>query len=543
MSSKEKATQVLQKLRALFSEKHRGYLVLALVALCGGLLYVFARETPGADSTPPPLIVSMGEAGKAGDVVVSEEAMKLAEIKLSPAELRQVEERLEVTGIIETGGNHFAKVTPLTAGKVSKILAFEGDDIRQGQVLAILESAELAQAQAALRQAQAHLQVYRKNLVRQRQLAQLGEFGSADLEESQNRSIDAQSQLVEAQRSLAEQQSALKIAESLVIQAEAEHETKRTQLERAESLPKVISRQRLERLRADVQIAESEVAVARANLVAAREELESAKSLQPLANKRYQDSQSALTREQKIFAAGHSKSRQLAEAEAALELAEVEVEGAKEAVRLLGGQPGAGSSVALLAPIDGKVQSASLTLGESVTTDQVAFTLVNLDQVWAELSLTPKDLAKAKVGNTVELRADSAPDQVFRGHLSSIGAAADDTTRTVSARMVMENPTAALKVGTFVKASIITDIRHQRLTVPETALQEHTGRATIYVANTESKGAFEVRHVILGETGKGWREIADGLAADEVLATQGTFYLKSEALKKSLSDGCCAVGE
>jgi len=40
--------------------------------------------------------------------------------------------------------------------------------------------------------------------------------------------------------------------------------------------------------------------------------------------------------------------------------------------------------------------------------------------------------------------------------------------------------------------------------------------------------------------GDGWREISAGLSAGEKIAVSGTFYLKSEALKSQLSDGCCA---
>ena len=47
----------------------------------------------------------------------------------------------------------------------------------------------------------------------------------------------------------------------------------------------------------------------------------------------------------------------------------------------------------------------------------------------------------------------------------------------------------------------------------------------------------------LGAEGEDWREVAEGLNPGERIATQGTFYLKSEALKSALSDGCCAVGE
>ena len=85
---------------------------------------------------------------------------------------------------------------------------------------------------------------------------------------------------------------------------------------------------------------------------------------------------------------------------------------------------------------------------------------------------------------------------------------------------------------------LITAERQQKMTVPEGALQEHNGRPTLYVALRG--GAFEVRHVLLGSKGKDWREITNGLKPGEKVAVHGTFYLKSEALKSSLSDGCCA---
>ncbi|HJN14875.1 MAG TPA: efflux RND transporter periplasmic adaptor subunit, partial [Armatimonadota bacterium] len=75
--------------------------------------------------------------------------------------------------------------------------------------------------------------------------------------------------------------------------------------------------------------------------------------------------------------------------------------------------------------------------------------------------------------------------------------------------------------------------------VPDGALQEKFGQHTVYVSHVVP-GSFEVRHVTLGVAGDGWREITAGLDAGEPIAVSGTFYLKSEALKSALSDGCCA---
>ncbi len=90
------------------------------------------------------------------------------------------------------------------------------------------------------------------------------------------------------------------------------------------------------------------------------------------------------------------------------------------------------------------------------------------------------------------------------------------------------------------RGRIITEVRRERVAVPLGALQEHNGKPTLYVEKEGHPGAFEVRHVKLGVSGEGWREIAEGLKQGEPVAVNGTFYLKSEALKSQLSDGCCA---
>lgn len=535
-----------------------------VVLLIGGLAALaliwlaFLRQPAETPTSVATLAVPEGQAGKAGEVLVTQEAMNLAEINIEPATIKQVQERLEVSGSIKTGGNQLAKVTPPAPGKASKLLVSVGDKVRQGQVLALLDSAELARAQADYQQAQARSEALQSALASQRELAGLGAFGSAEVEESRSRAVAAQKELQEAKRSLAtgqsqvvETETQLQIAKSEVHHAEAEVAVARAHLKRAESLPQLVSLQQMERLRADAHQAEADLVSAKAavtrgqaELKAARELLKASQKEQPLAREEVEIRRSAVAREEKVYAGGYSRNRELVQAETEARLASVELEAAAENVRLLGGTPGGGSEIPLLAPISGTVQEAALTLGETVGTDHLAFSIVNLDDSYAELAIAPSDLAKLKVGDPVELFSDAAPKTPFQAELTSIGATTDPVTRTIPARARVKTPSPLLTAGSFVKASIVTDVRHERLTVPEKALQEHTGRPTLYVAKSkEAGGAFEVRHVTLGTEGENWREITEGLKPGESVATGGTFYLKSEALKSSLSDGCCSVGE
>ena len=544
-------------LRSLTSRRH------ALLGLAGAVIVAVIliglynkNSQPTAPPAPPALAVPEGEAGKAGEVAITGEAMKLAEIELAPAQLRQVQERLEVTGSIETGGNQLAKITPSGQGKVVRILVNVGDEVRQGQVLAFLESAQLHEAQVAYRLAQGRVALYEKQLTRQRELANLGEFGSSELEESRTKALDAEKDIQSARRSLALEETGLVEAQSRLLglqgdvaKARAELDVKRSHLARAEALPQLVALQQLERLRADARQAEADLATAqarvtegKAQVVAAQGSLQVAKSEQPLAQRQLQVRKDALAREERVYSGGYSRSGELAQAESNLEMAQLAVEEAAANIGLLGGSPGADSQIRLLSPISGRVQETSLTLGESIGVDHVAFTVINLDHVWAKLAVAPGDLAKVKVGNPVEFMSDSSPGKILQGQVVGVGAAADEVTRTVPIRAAIKTADPSLRAGAFTKATIITDIRHERLTVPDQALQEHDGRATLYVAKPGMTGIFEVRHITLGERGEDWREISEGIKAGETLATGGTFYLKSEAMKNSLSDGCCSVG-
>ena len=497
--------------------------VLGVGAVVGFLMVRRAAPPPAPER--PILAVAPDRAGKVGDLTLTEEAMQLAEVRSALPEVRLVEEKLKVSGSVRTGGNQLAKVTPRAPGKIVELRAQIGDRVRAGQLLAVVESSELAQVQAEYRQALARTRALRDNLGRQRELARLGQFGRPQVEEARNRSLESERDVHSADHHLQEERAAQK-------QAEAELEVLTTRWRRAESLAEVVSGQERERIRADYDKARAALAGASARVAGAEGDL-------ALARKRLGIASSALGREEQVYAGQHLTSRELVEAESNLRLAEVDLESAGERVRLLGGEPGAGNRLPLRAPISGLVQECAVTLGESVTPDRLAFSVVNLAHVWAELAVSPKDLPKLRVGDTVELTADSAPGKIFRGRVENIGATSDERTRAIYVRARLANPQAALKAGTFVSGSLITDVRQRRLTVPASALQEHTGRPTLYVAVEGHPGAFEVRHVVLGARGDHWREVKDGLKPGEPLAVSGTFYLKSEALKSSLSDGCC----
>jgi RND family efflux transporter MFP subunit len=507
-------------------------------------------------ATDRALTVPEGTAGKAGDLVVTQEAMELAEIKVEPVIAKLVSEKLAVSGSVQAGGDQLVKITPRAAGKVTKIYAGAGDSVRAGQTLALLESADLGQAQAVYRQSQARVGAAAKNLDRQRQLAKLGQFGRPQIEEARSKAIESERDIQMAERDLGEERTKLLEAQSerlgldgKVAQARAELDVSKARYDRAESLYKeeLVSKQELERFSADFKKAAADVDVAQASLAqgvaridGAKRRVEAGENELKLAKRRGEIVAQGMRREEEVYKGQFLTNREVVEAEATLRLAQVEMQGAADGVRLLGGQPGGGNTVALTTPISGKVQDRTVTLGETIDPEHAAFTVVNLDQVWAQLAIPPRELSGVRIGDQVELTSETAPGRTFRGTIITIGSTADESTRAISVRTTLGNAGDLLRPGSFVRGYVVTDIRQERVVVPTGALQEHTGRPTIYVALGDKPGNFEIRHVKLGTHVGEMREISEGLKPGERIAVSGTFYLKSEALKSSLSDGCCA---
>ncbi len=607
--------------------------VLVAVALIAGTVVVprllqrsrDASQTSGLANFAPPLPPA-DQTGKVGELVITAEAMELAEIKLASAIERSVAEKLAVSGSIESAGSGMVRITPRVSGKVVTLGVMVGDQVRAGQVIATLESTELARAQADFEHAEIGLALARKTLERQRKLASLGAFGNPRFEAARREADAAEGEVSGAEKDAAaarqevlkarsaraalqgelagaeadvgsaesdaggaesqigRAQNRVKSLQAALSQAETQVRVARSRFNRLDALLKaeIVSKQDWEQGQAELQSAEADARAAQANIAQAQSDVETARSALrstqsrvlaarakvrsardrveqaeaeiggaaarqeqtearlEQARKRSELTRKALAREEGIFRGGFATSKEILEAEGALQEALHEREHSARLVRLLGGGTGGGSIIPVVTPIAGRVQRRGVSVGQTVNDGDELFSVVNLDLVWAQLRVSPRDLPHVRIGQRAVLTSEAAPGKTFAGRVSAIDTVADETTRTVRVRVALDNRDASLRPDTFVRGTLTTAVRRNRVTVPVGALQEHQGKPTVYIAR-DTAGAFEVRHVRLGVRGDGWREVTQGLEPGERIASAGTFYLKSEALKSSLSDGCCAV--
>jgi RND family efflux transporter MFP subunit len=186
------------------------------------------------------------------------------------------------------------------------------------------------------------------------------------------------------------------------------------------------------------------------------------------------------------------------------------------------------------APLDGTVIESAVTSGDYLQIGASLFRMADLSNVWAEMKVYEKDLAAVREGLSVIFRASDFGGREFHGRLFQLGQIVDAKTRTIDARAELANQDGRLRPGMFVEADIIAPANEDVLAVPSSAIQEVQTRKVVFVLVQDQ--TFAVRDVTVGASYGGYVEILKGLAEKETVATTGSFFLKSELLKKTLGE-------
>jgi multidrug efflux pump subunit AcrA (membrane-fusion protein) len=106
----------------------------------------------------------------------------------------------------------------------------------------------------------------------------------------------------------------------------------------------------------------------------------------------------------------------------------------------------------------------------------------------------------------------------------------DPVTRTVAIRAEIEQSPEPLFPGVFVEGTLVHGEAREALSVPESAVIRIGGTDYVFVQRDEA-GVFEARPVELGQFNGMRYEVRRGLSADEQVAVQGVFFLKSALLE------------
>lgn len=183
------------------------------------------------------------------------------------------------------------------------------------------------------------------------------------------------------------------------------------------------------------------------------------------------------------------------------------------------------AQIPLLAPIGGEIVERLVSPGQVLQAGTTqAFTISDVSTVWVLANIYQSDLAYVKDGDPVTITTNSYPDQ-FSGKISFISPALDPNTRTLQARIVVDNPGGKLKKDMYCVAQVTAGTISNAITVPAAAvLRDDENQPFVYVASGTNQ--FGRRSVDIGQTENGQTQILQGLSPGDRVVGDGSLFLQ-----------------
>lgn len=185
----------------------------------------------------------------------------------------------------------------------------------------------------------------------------------------------------------------------------------------------------------------------------------------------------------------------------------------------------------VIATLDGVVIERKITQGQVVQPADALFTVADLSHVWLVAEIPEQQAGLVRTGGVTEAEIPALADQAPKGKLIFVSDTVKPDTRTVTARMDVENAGRLIKPG-MLASMLISGTTHKRVMVPVVAVVRDDNLDHVFVQLDSQH--FQLRLVKLGEESAGVAPVLEGLVEGEKIVTEGAFHLNNERRRREL---------
>jgi len=237
-------------------------------------------------------------------------------------------------------------------------------------------------------------------------------------------------------------------------------------------------------------------------------------------------------RAQDLYQHHANAERDLEQAESDRNQAHADLNAAEQGLKILGiknpadlAKVTSSAQIQVLAPLSGEVVERLVSPGQVVQAGQTqAFTISDLSTVWVLANVYQADLAAIHNGDDVVVTTDAYPGS-FHGKISYVSPSLDATTRTLQARIVVDNPGEKLKKDMYCTVLVTAGSIHSAIAVPDSSiLRDDNNQPFVYV--TMGSNQFSRRDVEIGPSQNAQTQILKGLSAGERVVGDGSLFLQ-----------------
>lgn len=166
--------------------------------------------------------------------------------------------------------------------------------------------------------------------------------------------------------------------------------------------------------------------------------------------------------------------------------------------------------------------------GMYVQRGQAIFSVYNTHHLWALLNIYADRQSFVKAGDKVQIIPETAPDKGFTATIDFIEPAIRKENKTITARVIFDNSTLHIPVGSQVKALIWGNAVNANWLPKDAVISLGLDR----IVFLKSDGGFKAHRVETGMVNNNKIEILTGLSVTDSVATNAQYLADSESFIK-----------
>lgn len=475
-------------------------------------------------------------------------------VSVAKPKVGEIKREITLVGSVEP--DRKVKIVPKVSGRIERILADEGQIVKKGDPLAVIEHVELElgvrQAEAALKSAEAALEQTRKlarikaeSQLKQAQAALIAaQVGLEQVKDISEASVQARIKQAEAGLDALKanlekikrgaRPEEIKQMESMVEQAKAALDNARESYERMSALyeQEVISKQTMDGVEMQYKVAKAQYEAALQQLAVVKKGAREEEIRSMEAQVRSAEANLELA---KLYAQTKSWEKdvkladsRLQQAQAAYDLAKASFDAETwklEIVTALSRYEQAKAALDLArqrlkdatvtAPFDGVIVQRMVDEGATVAPGVGMFSMVKMDRVKVIAAVSESEIPYLKEGMPVLIKAVTGS---FYGKVDYVSPTVDPPSRSVKIKIYLDNTEGKLKPGMSVDISLPLELRRNVLLVPRTALISENGADFLFIVRN---GRAVRRKVKVGLKDEWNAEIVDGITGEDMVVVAG----------------------
>lgn len=182
----------------------------------------------------------------------------------------------------------------------------------------------------------------------------------------------------------------------------------------------------------------------------------------------------------------------------------------------------------ITSPIDGVVTDRPYYPGETPATGTPVITVMDLSQIVARAHVAQMEAASLKVGDEATISVPGEPIHV-KGKITLVSPAVDPNSTTVEVWVQAPNPKGALRPGSSVRVSMVSETVKDAIVIPQAALlTTPDGLNQVIVLDTDNAPSKKKVKIGIKDGEAKTVQITDGLQGGERVVTVGAFELANE---------------